>query len=190
MIIGVSGLEASFSEAAAKEWAKKQGLAHASHELRYLVSVDGVLSALTRSDIERGVFPIENQNGGIVIEAVHAMAKYVFQIDELFNFEVKHCLMAKKGMKPSNVTAIASHDQALKQCRMYLKRAWSGVEIIEWEDTAGAARDLSNGKLPLSAAVIAPAAAAEKYALEILEEGIQDMKWNFTTFVVATRRCT
>jgi len=127
MIIGVSGREASFSEAAAKEWAKKQGLAPASHELRYLVSVDGVLSALTRSDIERGVFPIENQNGGIVIEAVHAMAKYVFQIDELFNFEVKHCLMAKKGMKPSNVTAIASHDQALKQCRMYLKRAWSGV---------------------------------------------------------------
>lgn len=186
MTIGVSGREASFSEAAAKEWAKKAGVA--SYELRHLVSVDGVLGALTRGEIERGVFPIENQNGGIVIEAVHAMAKYTFQIEELFNFEVKHCLVAKKGVKPADITAIASHDQALKQCRMYLKRDWAGVEFVQWEDTAGAARDVAEGKLSPTTAAIAPAAAAERYGLEILEEGIQDMKWNFTTFIVATKR--
>jgi prephenate dehydratase len=36
-----------------------------------------------------------------------------------------------------------SHPQALKQCRMYLKRKWFGIELEEYSDTASAARDLS-----------------------------------------------
>ncbi|PIR46848.1 MAG: prephenate dehydratase [Candidatus Vogelbacteria bacterium CG10_big_fil_rev_8_21_14_0_10_45_14] len=184
MTIGVSGREASFSEAAAREWCDAGKIIN--FELKYLVSVDAVLLALTLGEIDRGIFPIENQNGGIVIEAVHAMAKYSFKIETLFNFEVKHCLMAKSGANVADITAIASHDQALKQCRMYLKRNWSGVELIEWEDTAGAALDLSEGRIKANAAVIAPLAAASRYGLSVLEEGIQDMKWNFTTFVSAS----
>jgi prephenate dehydratase len=52
--------------------------------------------------------------------------------------------------------------------------------------TANAANQLHDGTLPKTTAVIAPRSCAELYDLAILEEGIQDLKFNFTTFVSAT----
>jgi prephenate dehydratase len=68
---------------------------------------------------------------------------------------------------------------------MYLKRRWGEVELQEYSDTAEAAKDLGAGKLSDSTAVIAPRACADLYGLEILEEGIQDLKFNFTSFICA-----
>ena len=83
---------------------------------------------------------------------------------------------------------IASHDQALKQCKMYLRRVWPGVEIREWADTADAVRAIKEGELPKTAAAIAPRKAAELYKMKILKEGIQDLKFNFTTFLAVRKK--
>ncbi len=76
LIIGVSGDKGSFSEEAAECYAYKNALS--DYELRYLISVENVLTALDKGEINLGVFPIENSNGGIVYEAVYAMAKHIF----------------------------------------------------------------------------------------------------------------
>ena len=91
----------------------------------------------------------------------------------------------KKGVTAGSIREITSHDQALKQCRMYLKSKWPKVKVAEYADTAKAAEDLSKGKLPKTTAIIASRAAAELYGLDILEESIQDLKFNYTSFVVA-----
>ena len=70
---------------------------------------------------------------------------------------------------------------------MYLKRKWGGVELEEYADTAKAAEDLAGGVLPKTTAVIASKKAAEVYGLEILEESIQDLKFNYTSFVAAKK---
>ncbi|MDP3899873.1 MAG: prephenate dehydratase domain-containing protein [bacterium] len=184
--IGVSGSEGSFSEEAAQYYCQKNNIV--DYELRYLISVENVLNSLIGGKIDRGVFPIENSNGGIVYEAIYAMAKHTFSIENIFEIDVKHNLMALPGVAKEDIKKIASHDQALKQCRMYLKRRWQGAELIEWSDTAQAAKDLSAGVLPSNAAVIAPKRAAELYDLEILEESIQDLKFNFTTFILAAKK--
>ena len=62
---------------------------------------------------------------------------------------------------------------------------WPKVKIKEYEDTAKAAADLASGKLPASTAVIASRAAASVYKLDILEESIQDLKFNYTSFIAA-----
>src|SRR5262249_50547092 len=129
--------------------------------ISYLVSVENVLTELEAGTIDTGIFPIENSNGGIVIEAVYAMAKHRFSVEKMFEIEVSHCLLAKPGTNASDITAITSHDQALKQCRMYLKRAWPGVDLVEYADTAKAAKDLAAGALPSTTAVIAPKRCAE-----------------------------
>ena len=105
----------------------------------------------------------------------------------MFELDVHHMLLVKPGATASSISAVSSHDQALKQCRMYLKRAWADAEIEPYADTAEAAEALSEGKLPSTTAVIAPRRCAEIYGLEILEESIQDLKYNYTTFVVATK---
>jgi prephenate dehydratase len=185
MKIGVMGAKGSFSEKAGEKYLADQGIADG--EIVPLISAEGVLSAVENMACDKGIFPIENSNGGIVIEAVHAMAKHKFNIERMFELDVHHMLLVKKGVTASHITAVSSHDQALKQCRMYLKRVWGNAEIIPYADTAKAASDLSAGILPDTTAVIAPKGCATLYELDILEESIQDLKFNYTTFVVATK---
>ncbi len=185
-IIGVSGDKGSFSEEAADYYCYKNDIK--DFELKYLVSVEKVLTAIDTKEINLGIFPIENSNGGIVIEAVHAMAKHTFSIFKMFEIDIKHNLIVKPGTKREDIKKIASHDQALKQCKMYLKRIWPEIEIIAWEDTAKAVKDIKEGILSSDTAAIAAKGAAKLYDMEIMEEGIQDLKFNFTTFLAVTRK--
>ena len=186
VIIGVSGNKGSFSEEAANYYCAKNNIS--KYELSYLTSVEIVLLALDENKLDKAVFPIENSNGGIVIEAVYAMSKHIFNIEKMFEIDIKMNLMAKKGMRLEGIKKITSHQQALRQCRMYLKRKWPDAELSEYCDTASAAKDLSEGILPEKSAVIAPRVCADLYDLELLEEGIQDLKFNFTTFIVAAKK--
>ena len=186
MKIGVMGAKGSFSEEAGKAYAKKW-LKNKKYSLDYLVSAENVLAALEKGEIQVGIFPIENSNGGIVLEAVYAMAKHNFSIKKIFEIDVHHCLLVKNGATADSIKTIVSHDQALKQCRMYLKRIWPKVKIEAYADTAKAAEDLASGKLPKSTAVIASRAAAQMYKLKILEESIQDLKFNYTSFIAAEK---
>ncbi len=185
MYIGLSGKEGSFSEEAALHYLQKEKIKN--FQLVYLTSVENVLQSLDDKKIDLGIFPIENSNGGIVYEAVEAMSRHNFQIVKFFEIDIQHCLLIFPEILPQQINAIASHPQALKQCRMYLKRKWPDVELIEWKDTALAAKDLAQKKLPSSTAVIAPEKSAELYNLEILESSIQDLKFNFTTFLAVKK---
>lgn len=184
--VGISGAQGSFSEEAARVYAHKAGFKR--YEISYLVTVEAVLAALDEGKITIGIFPIENSNGGIVIEAVHAMARHTFSIKKIFEIDVHHALVAKKGVTPDKIKKIVSHDQAIKQCRMYLKRRWPKVKLEEYADTAKAAKDIAEGVLLPSTAAIASRAAAKLYKLDILEESIQDLKFNYTSFIAAQKR--
>ncbi|MFA7170748.1 MAG: prephenate dehydratase domain-containing protein [Candidatus Paceibacterota bacterium] len=183
--IGVSGAVGSFSEQAAKEYCRKNNIE--SYKLEYLISVENVLNALANEKINLGIFPIENSNGGIVIESVYAMSKYIFNIRELFEIPVIHCLLAKPGTAKEGIKTIASHDQAIKQCKMYIRSNWIDANIEQRDDTAKAAKDLSEGILTTDTAVLAPESCATLYGLEILEKGVQDLKFNFTSFLTVTK---
>jgi prephenate dehydratase len=185
MKIGIMGAIGSFSEQAGEQYRDMHQLPDA--DLVPLVNAESVLAAVEGGMVDKGIFPIENSNGGIVIEAVHAMAAHRFQIEQMFELDVHHMLLVKAGVTASHITTISSHDQALKQCRMYLKRVWSDADIEPYVDTAKAAEDLAAGTLPDTTAVIAPRRCAQLYGLSILEESIQDLKFNYTTFVVAVR---
>ena len=184
--IGVSGGPGSFSQAAADYYCLQNSIT--DYEIDFLISVENVLQSLDDSRIDLGIFPIENSNGGIVYEAVYAMSKHLFNIEKLFEIDIRHCLIANPGVSLADITMIASHDQALKQCKMYLKRKWPDLAIKEWSDTADAVRAIKNGELPKTAAAIASRKAAEIYQMPILEEGIQDLKFNFTTFLAVTKK--
>ena len=115
------------------------------------------------------------------------MAKHRFAIKKIFEIEIHHNLLALPGVKAEEIATITSHDQALKQCRMYLSRTWPGVTVEEYADTAKAAADLAAGALPRETAVIASRRAAELYGLDILDESVQDLKFNYTSFIAALR---
>lgn len=185
MKIGVMGARGSFSEKAGELYLSEEKIVDG--EILQLVSAEAVLSAVENMACDKGIFPIENSNGGIVIEAVHAMAKHRFTIEKMFELDVHHMLLVKPGVTAAHITSVCSHDQAIKQCRMYLKRIWPDAQVLPYADTAKAAEDLSTGILPDTTAVIAPRGCAILYGLQILEESVQDLKFNYTTFVVASK---
>ena len=165
--IGVMGAKGSFSEKAGEHYIAEHNVKNGT--IVPLVSAEAVLTALENGEVDCGVFPIENSNGGIVIEAVHAMAKHVFSIECMFEIDVHHMLLVKPGTTSSHIKTITSHEQAIKQCRMYLKRKWPEADIEVYVDTAKAAEDLGNGTLPDTTAVIAPRRCAELYGLDELK---------------------
>jgi prephenate dehydratase len=186
MKIGIMGAPGSFSEQAAELY-QQTFLDGAPIKIEALVNAESVLTAVEEGTVDRGIFPIENSNGGIVIEAVHAMAVHRFAIERMFELDVHHMLLALPGTNTVDITTITSHDQAIKQCRTYLRRNWADASIETYADTAKAAADLAQGVLPPTTAVIAPRRCAKLYGLDILEESIQDLKFNYTSFLVATK---
>ena len=82
-----------------------------------------------------------------------------------------------------DVTEIHSHQQALRQCKDYLAEHFWTRPLIEADDTAEAARRLSQGKLPKTAGVVGSKYCAELYGLNILDKDIHDLKHNLTLFL-------
>ena len=179
--IGIQGGKGSFSEQAAHEFAHNHGLERA--EINYQISSEAVLSGVENGDTDYGIFAMDNAQGGVVIESVEALAKYRCDIVEMFHIPVDQYLLGLAGTLVGDVTEIHSHQQALRQCKDYLSEHFWTRPLIEEDDTAEAARRLSEGKLPSTAAVIANKACADLYGLNILTKSIHDLKHNLTLFL-------
>ena len=184
-IIGVSGDVGSFSEEAALLYAKKRNI---NPSLVYLIDMKGVLSAIERKDIDLGILPVVNLQGGLVRPALEAMGKHLFTPIDEFWLHVHQCLLVLPGIKFQQITRIVSHPQGLAQCRHYIQEKFKKIECIEWCDTAKAAKDLAAGNLAPCTAVIAPERCAEVYGLDILAENIQDSNLNLTAFILVKNR--
>jgi prephenate dehydratase len=184
--IGVMGIRGSFSEEAALEYARDNGLGEV--EIIELLSTEGVLVAVEEGKIDYGIFALENSNGGVVYESVYAMAAHRFRVVDLFEIDVNHTLLVHPHLEGrQQIDRIASHQQAIRQCRMWLRHNFPTTLVTEEADTAEAARMLGAGELPPTTAVIAAERCSELFGLRVLERRIQDLKFNFTTFVAAGR---
>jgi prephenate dehydratase len=175
LTLGVMGIRGSFSEEAALEYARDNNLGEV--EIVELLNTEKVLRSVEAGDVDIGIFALENSNGGVVYESVYAMAAHRFRVMDLFEIDVNHTLL----IHPT----LPGREQAIRQCRMWLRHHFPTTLVTEEPDTAEAARMLATGELPSSTAVIAAERCAELFGLRVLERRIQDLKFNFTTFVAA-----
>ncbi len=185
--IGVSGDMGSFSEAIALQYLQQKKITAA---IEYLIDMEGVLAAIEQQTIELGIFPVVNLHGGLVKSAFIAMGKHTFTpIDDIW-LDVKQCLIAAEPLELSEIKTIVSHPQALAQCKNYLEKQLGHAKIVEYQDTAQAARHLSENKFTTNCAVIAAKQTAKQFNLTLLAEGIHDQQPNLTTFVVVKNYLT
>lgn len=186
--IGIQGGKGSFSEQAAHEFAHNHGLEGV--KIVYQISSEHVLANVETGETDYGIFAMENAQGGVVIESVEALAKYRCEIIEMFHIPVDQNLLGLVGTYVGDITEIHSHQQALRQCKDYLSEHFWTRPLIEEDDTAEAARRLSEGKLPKTAGVIASKSCADLYGLDVLKESIHDLKHNLTLFLGVKRMDT
>src|SRR5712692_5709640 len=137
--------------------------------------------ALDSREVDAAVLPVENSLGGVVQEVNDLLwERSGVRVSGEVIHPVRHCLLGRG----EPVVRALSHPQALLQCRRFLEAR--NIQAVSFHDTAGAARAVAEGMV-MGSAAIASAAAARRYGLKILAEGIQDDDSNQTRFVIADR---
>ena len=173
------GAEGAYSEAAMIQYFGEN--VNAFH----VDSFRDAMLAIDEGSADFAVLPIENSSAGIVTEIYDLLVEFEnFIVGEQI-IPISHCLLATPGAKLSDIKTVYSHAQSLMQSSHYLQEA--GWQQISMKNNAFAAKKVSEDKNPEHAA-IASKYAAKVYGLEILDEGINDLKDNSTRFIIVTNQ--
>src|SRR5216110_3260196 len=132
-----------------------------------------------------GLLPIENSLVGSIATNFDLIAESGLAIVGEVVSAVHHCLLGVPGAGRAALRRVLSHPVALAQCERFL-RDLSGVEVVAFYDTAGAAAEVGRRK-DTSLGAVAGALAGRRYGLAILAERIEDEPHNQTRFLVVAR---
>lgn len=133
-----------------------------------------------------GIMAIENTIAGSLLQNYRLLQDNRLVIVGEYKLRITHSLVALPGTALEDIREINTHPMAFMQCQEFLDRL-PDVKLVEKDDTAGSARWIKENNLRDHAA-ICPAGAAELYGMEVLAEGIETNKRNFTRFLVLANR--
>ena len=131
------------------------------------------------------VIPLENSLAGRVADIHYLLPKYKLQIHGEHFQVVEHNLLAKKEAEMKDIKSVRSHAQAIGQCQKIIMQ--NKYQTIISADTAGSAKELSEGK-DKTVAAIASSLSATIYDLKILKKNIEDEKGNVTRFLIMGKK--
>lgn len=141
-------------------------------------SVTAIVDAVADGDFQRGVVPIENSIEGSVTETLDALASHDVAVVSEIVTPIRHALLAQDD----SFDTVASHSQALAQCRTYLETHYPDVTQ---EAVASTARGVQYAREDNTVAGIGhPDNATNGSELAVLAEDIQDQDSNATRFFV------
>ena len=129
-----------------------------------------------------GVVAIENTIAGSLLHNYDLLRESGAQIVGEHKLRISHSIMCLPDEDWKDITEVNSHPVALMQCREFLKKH-PEFKVVETDDTAGSAKNISLHQMKGHAAICSKA-AAPLYRMKILEEGIETNKHNFTRFLV------
>ena len=147
-----------------------------------------VISTIKKDPKILGLMAIENTIAGSLLQNHELIRESDFSIIGEYILRISHSLVALPGTKISDVTEVNSHPIALMQCSDFLDTI-PQAKVVEKEDTAGSAQWIAQNKLKGHAAICGKL-AAEIYGMEVLAEGIETNKRNFTRFLAIADRWT
>jgi prephenate dehydratase len=127
------------------------------------------------------IIPIENSLAGRVADIHYLLPRYKLQIHGEYFLNVQHNLLCRPEATLDDIKYVRSHAQAIGQCQDIINK--KKFKSIISADTAGSAKDLSEGK-DKTIAAIASELSAKIYKLKILEQNIEDEKGNVTRFLI------
>jgi prephenate dehydratase len=164
------------------ELALRQVKAAEGQEWKPVLSVADALAAVLSGKATRAIIPVESSVEGGVSATLDALATTEgLQIYGEYLVPVNFNLVAKPGVKLSDVKTIAAHPVAYAQVRKWLSENIKGHKHLHSTSNAAAASDLwENSKL--DAAVSTPN-ITDHYMVKVLAKNIADNKNAETRFI-------
>lgn len=155
-----------------------------SAELIYYPTVEEVILAVERGEVDQGMVPIENSVEGTVNATVDALG---FEVDGLWVqreviLPIRLHLLGRPGTELSAVTEVYSMPHATAQCRRWLREHLPEAKTVAANSTAEAAGRVAYEKG--TSAAIGPNLAAQLFALEVIARDVTDHPEAETRFIV------
>lgn len=175
--IAIQGIAGCFHDAAAREY-----FAGCDIETVPFDTFPELFEAIHDDASMAGIVAIENTIAGSLLANHELLRTGELKIVGEHKKRISHILAALPGESISDIREVNSHPMALMQCENWLRRH-PQMKMVERFDTAGSAREIAAKGLKGHAAVC-PRLAAELYGLDILAEGIETNKRNFTRFLI------
>lgn len=176
--VACQGVEGAYSQIAAEKLFELPSI-------KYYPTFESVFEAIENGECRFGVLPIENSTAGSVKKVYELMINHRFHIVRSTRLKVDHSLLAKKGVKISEIKEIISHEQAINQSSAFLKKL-SGVKVTVVANTAIAAKTVAESDR-CDIAALSSRFCAELYGLDTLESAVQDMGNNYTRFICISK---
>jgi len=149
-------------------------------EITFYDGVPEIADAVEDGDVESGVVPVENSIEGSVTATLDVLSEYDLYIVAEVVVDVQHALLAQND----GFDTVASHPQALAQCRAYLRENYTDAELRSVSSTAAG---VDEARSDASVAAIAHPSLGDE-TVGVIDESIQDADANSTRFVAVARQ--
>lgn len=175
--VAIQGIEGSFHDIAAQSIFEGEKL-----NIIPCLTFPEVFDAVKKDSSIYGLVAIENTVAGSLLQNYNLLRDSNLQVISEFKLRIEQNLVAIPGQKIEDITEVHSHPIAILQCEVFF-RQYPHIKLIESDDTAESARNIAADK-QMGKAAICSKLAAEIYNLEVLAEGIETNKRNFTRFLL------
>jgi len=176
-VIACQGTEGSYSQLAAEKLFELPSI-------MYCNTFESVFSTIDHGLCQYGLLPLENSTAGSINQVYDLMMRYPYSIVRSVRLKIDHSLLAKKGVKISDIKEVFSHEQAIAQCAGYLKSL--NCKVTACENTAIASKMVAeSGRTDVAA--LSSAKCAALYDLHRLADSVQDRGSNFTRFICVSK---
>ena len=182
--VAIQGVEGAFHGIAAREYFKHED----KIEILPCNLFKDVIAALKKDPSLIGIIAIENTIAGSLLQNHELIRESDLSIIGEKKLHISHCLAALPEDSIHDIVEINSHPIALMQCADFLETQ-PNIRIVEKEDTAVSALNISQKQLR-GVAAICSKQAAKLYGLNVLSEGIETNKRNFTRFLLIANHWT
>ncbi len=174
--IAIQGFEASFHESAARKFFGND------IEIFECLTFQRLFDAMEKNEADLAVMAIENSVAGSILPNYARLRDANLTIIGEVYIRISMNMMALPGQSIEDIKEVHSHPIALLQSHNFF-RTHPHIRIVESDDTALSAKIIAEDKIKGRGA-LASKTAAELYNLEILAEGVETNKRNFTRFLV------
>ena len=178
--IAIQGGAGSYHEIATQEYFNEEKI-----EIVPCETFKEVFKSIENDNELLGVIAIENTIAGSLLQNHNLLRESGCLIVGEHKLRISHQFAVLPGQTIDDIKEVHSHPITLMQCEDFLDEH-KNLLAVESDDTALSAKEIAEKKIKGRAAICSKA-AADKYGLEILADGIETNKRNFTRFLIVAK---
>ena len=179
LVVGYQGVPGSFGNEAMLKYFKN------IKEAKSYEKFEDVFKAVEDGEIEYGILPVENSSTGGIGTVEDLLKEYNLYIVGEECIRISQNWVGIKGATVDDIKEVYSHPQGFEQSTKFFDKH-KDYNLIPYSNTAISAKLVSDLK-DKSKAAIASERAAKLYDLKIIKKDVNDLKNNYTRFIVIGR---